>query len=218
MNRAHHPLARHLLVWPLLSVLLSGCLSLPAIEPRTLSFKAGPAGSTFNPASLLETGLVPADKLVSIPEALARAPEGSLLLPCWRTTVTVNFWGPCSHLARKLGPGQMADQPGLTQTAGIRPTDTLLPRYAVIVLDVGIVPAQYFALERAAQQLEGQPYSFSGAPNTSYCTTYQNELQQALKLPDVIPFNPAWNGYLPADALDVPGVKVLWVGVNEASS
>ncbi|AZI42489.1 hypothetical protein EHF33_06775 [Deinococcus psychrotolerans] len=210
--------ARSLLLWPLLSVVLSGCLALPAIEPRTLNFKAGPIGSEIKPATLLETGLVPADKLVSVAEALARAPEGSLLLPCWRTTVATNFWGPCSHLARKLGQGQMADQPGLTQTAGIRPTDTLLPRYAVIVLDVGVTSAQYFALERAAEQLKGQPYSFSGAPNTSYCTTYQNELQQALNQPDVIPFNPAWNGYLPADALDVPGVKVLWVGVNEAST
>ena len=207
--------AARLLVLPLLGLLLSGCLRLPAIEPRTLNFQVAPAGSELRPADLLVSGLVPADKLVSIPEALARAPEGSVLLPCWRTTNLANFWGPCSHLARKLGPGQMADQPGMTQAAGVRSTDVLLVRYAVIVLDVGVRPAQFGALEAEVQRLRGQMYSFSGAPDTSYCSDYQNELQRALGLPDAVPFSPAWHALLPSDALKVPGIKVLWVGVNE---
>ncbi|GAA4017162.1 hypothetical protein GCM10022631_32200 [Deinococcus rubellus] len=209
--------AARLLALPLLGLLLSSCLRLPAILPRTLDFRVAPAGSELRPADLLESGLVPADKLVSIPEALARAPEGSLLLPCWRTTSLTNFWGPCSHLARKLGPGQMADQPGITQVAGTRPTDSLLPRYAVIVLDVGVRPAQFAALETRVQQLKGQMYSLSGAPNASYCSDYQNDLQRTLGLPDAVPFNAAWNALLPSDALKVPGVRVLWVGVNEAA-
>lgn len=210
--------AARLLALPLLCLLLSGCLRLPAIEPRTLSFRAAPAGSELWPADLLVSGLVPEDKLVSIPEALARAPEGSLLLPCWRTTSLANFWGPCSHLARKLGPGQMADQPGITQKAGERSTDALLPRYAVVVLDVGVRPAQFAALETRVRQLRGQMYSFSGAPDSSYCSDYQNDLQRTLGLPDAVPFSAAWNALLPSDVLKVPGVKVLWVGVDEAAS
>jgi len=210
-------LAARLLVLPLLGVLLSGCLRLPAIEPRTLNFQAAPAGSGLQAATLLQSGRVPADKLVSVAEALARAPEGSLLLPCWRTTSLSNFWGPCSHLARKLGPGQMADQPGITKVAGVRSTDSLLVRYAVIVLDVGVRPDQFAALESRVQQLTGQMYSLSGALGASYCSDYQNDLQRSLGLPDAVPFSAAWNALVPADTLQVPGVKVLWVGVNEAA-
>ncbi|AWN23787.1 hypothetical protein DKM44_11585 [Deinococcus irradiatisoli] len=207
-----------LLLLPLLCVLLSGCLRLPAIEPRTLSFRAGPAGSPIVAADLLVSGVVPADKLLSIPEALSRAPEGSLLLVCWKDTALINFWGPCSHVARKMGPGLMADQPGLSQRAGLRSTDVLLRRYAVIVIDTGVRPEQLSALEVKVKQLEGQLYSVSGAPDTSYCSDYQNALQRAVGLPDVIPFSKGWNALLPSDALKVPGARVLWVGVNEAAS
>ncbi|WP_161881123.1 hypothetical protein [Deinococcus alpinitundrae] len=210
-------LASRLLALPLLALLLSGCLRLPAIEPRTLNFRAVPAGSELRAANLLESGQVPEDKLVSVAEALARAPEGSLLLPCWRTTNLANFWGPCSHLARKLGPGQMADQPGITQVAGVRSTDALLPRYAVVVLDVGVRPAQFAALESRVRQLTGQMYSLSGALGASYCSDYQNDLQRSLGLPDAVAFSAAWNALLPSDALKVPGVKVLWVGVNDSA-
>ncbi len=196
---------------------LSGCFRLPVIEARTLNFTAGPADAVIDPASLLQSGVVPEGKLLSLPEALSRAPEGSLLLVCWKDTAVINFWGPCSHVARKLGPGLIADQPGLSQRAGVRSTDALLGRYAVIVLDVGVRPAQFGKLKAAVKQLEGQLYSVSGAPNTSYCSDYQNALQRALELPDVIPFSAAWNGLLPADALQVPGARVLWVGVNQAS-
>ena len=199
----------------LLGLGLSACSSLPESGPRRLDFTAGPAGSNLDPTTLLERGIVPADKLVSVAEALARAPEGSVLLPCWREWSRTSFWGVCSHLARKLEPGQMADQPNLFQRAGVRSTGILLDRYAVIVLDVGVRPAQWAALNAEVERLTGQMYSFSRAPNTSDCSTYQNALQHALNLPDVVPFNAAWNTWLPADALKMPGVKVLWVGVSE---
>ena len=199
----------------LLGLGLSACSSLPESGPRRLDFTAGPAGKAIDPATLLERGIVPTDKLLSVAEALARAPEGSVLLPCWREWSRTSFWGVCSHLARKLGPGQMADQPNLFQRAGVRSTDTLKGRYAVIVLDVGVRPAQLTALKAEVKHLDGQMYSFSRAPDTSDCSTYQNALQHALNLPDVVPFNAAWNTWLPADALKMPGVKVLWVGVNQ---
>ena len=197
----------------LLCVLLCGC-RLNAGGPQMLNFTAGPVGGQIVAATLLAGGVVPADRLLSLPQALARAPQGSLLLMCWRTVRLANSWGVCSHLARKLGPGQVADQPSIFQSAGIRPTSSLLNRYAVIVLDAGVRPEQFAALNTEVQRLNGQMYSLSGAPGSSDCSTYQNELQRALKLPEAVAFNTAWNGYLPADALRVPGVKVLWVGVN----
>jgi hypothetical protein len=200
----------------LISLLLSGC-GLPPAGPLVLAFRPGPAGLAVTPAELLGTGLVPPEKLVNIPEALRLAPEGSVLVACWRDTQLINFWGPCSHVARKLGPGLMADQPGMSRRAGRRSTDELLPRYAVIVLDVGVRPEQLPALEAEIDRLGPQLYSFSGAPGTSYCSDYQNELQQVLHLPDVIAFSPAWNALLPVDALRMPGAKLLYVGINEDS-
>ena len=208
-------LARQLAL-ALTSLLLSGC-ALPPAGPGVLDFRAGPPGLTVSPAELLSTGLVPPEKLLSIAEALRLAPEGSLLIACWRDTQLINFWGPCSHIARKLGPGVMADQPGLSRRAGRRSTDELLMRYAVVVLDVGVRPEQIGALEAEVDRLGPQLYSFSDAPGTSYCSNYQNDLQQALKLPDVIAFDPAWNALLPVDALRMPGAKLLYVGVNEGS-
>ena len=87
----------------------------------------------------------------------------------------------------------------------------------MIVLDVGVRPDQFAALESRVQQLTGQMYSLSGAPGASYCSDYQNDLQRSLGLPDAVPFSAAWNALVPADALQVPGVKVLWVGVNDAA-
>ena len=199
------------------SGLLSGC-RLSVAGPQTLNFRAGPPGTEIVAASLLRRGLVPADKLLSLPEAIARAPQGSLLLMCWRTVGFSNSWGACSHLARKLGPTQIADQPGLLQTAGTRPASTLFDRYAVVVLDAGVRLGQFAALDAEVQRLSGQMYSLSGAPGSSDCSTFQNKLQRALGLPAAVPFNSAWNGYLPADALKVRGVKVLWVGVNQAAT
>lgn len=201
----------------LLAPLLGSCV--PAVGVRDLDFRPGPAGGTIDPATLLSRQRVPADRLLGVEEALNRAPAGSLLLVCWRDTDVRNFWGPCSHVSRKYGPGQVAEQLGMSHPkgAGVYPQTSTANRYAVIVLDVGVRPGQLPAMWAQERRLRGQPYSLTGAPGSYYCSNYQNSLQHAAGLPDAIPFNRKWFGYLPVDALTVPGVKVLWVGINPAS-
>ncbi len=201
----------------LLAPLLASCV--PAVEVRDLDFRPGPAGGSIDPATLLSRQLVPADRLLSMGEAFDRAPAGSLLLVCWRDTDVRNFWGPCSHVSRKYGPGQVAEQLGMSHPngAGLYSQTSTANRYAVIVLDVGVRPEQLPAMWAEERRLQGQRYSLSGAPGTYYCSNYQNALQHAASLPDAIPFNRKWFAYLPVDALTVPGVKVLWVGINPAS-
>lgn len=194
--------------------LLTGC-ALPFPTVTTVHFVAGPSGGEIDPRTLLARQVVPADRLLTMREALDRAPEGALLLTCWKDTDLSNFWGPCSHVARKMGRGQVAEQMNSRAPAGLYPDTRAFERSAVIVLDVGVRPEHLNALEAEVKRRSGERYSFSGSPDTSYCSSYQNELQRAMGLPDVIPLNTGWTGYLPEDALYQPGVRVLWVGLNE---
>lgn len=213
--------------FPVPLLLSAGCVLLGACAPLTpvydLNFRAGPAGESIDPATLLTRQVVPADRLVSLPEAFARAPEGAVILTCWKDTDITNFWGPCSHITRKYktggeGGGQVAETYNFFRPhAGIYPESVEYHYYAVIVLDTGVTPDKLPAMWSAARKLDGQLYNLSGRPDTYYCSTYQNALQHAAGLPDIVPYRPEINLAVPADALQTPGVKVLWVGLNQNS-
>jgi hypothetical protein len=204
------------LILAILAALLSSCASLsPAFR---LDFRPGPAGAEIDPERLLAAQIVPADKLVSMSEAFERAPEGAVILTCWKDTDLSNFWGPCSHITRKYGPGQVTETYNFSRPlAGVYPQQVEYRYYAVIVLDTGVTPGKLPALWAAAHKLGGSLYGLSNRPGTYYCSTYQNALQRAVGLPDAVPYSRDWGVSLPADALKVPGVKVLWVGLNQDS-
>ncbi len=205
------------------ALLLAACGAvLAACAPLTpvydLNFRAGPAGEPIDPATLLTRQIVPADRLVSLPEAFARAPEGAIILTCWKDTDFSNFWGPCSHVTRKYGPGLVAETYNFSRPqAGVYPEWLEYKYYAVVVLDAGVTPELLPAMWAAARKLDGRLYNLSGRPDTYYCSTYQNALQRAVGLPYIVPLNRQWGMAVPADALKAPGVKVLWVGINESS-
>ncbi len=204
----------------LLPLMLSGLLAscAPLTTVYDLNFRAGPAGQEIDAATLLTRQVVPADRLVSLPEAFARAPEGAVILTCWKDTDITNFWGPCSHVTRKYAAGKVAETYNFTRPqAGIYPQQLEYNYYAVIVLDTGVTPDKLPALWAAARKLNGKLYNLSNEPDSYYCSTYQNALQRAVGLPDAVPYRPEISLSLPADALLVPGVKVLWVGLNQDS-
>jgi hypothetical protein len=201
---------------PLVAGLLAACAPLTTVY--TLDFQPGPVGGSIDPVTLLQRQVVPADKLVSIAQAFDRAPEGAVILTCWKDVDITNFWGPCSHITRKYGPGEVAETYNFTRPlAGEYPQSVEYKYYAVIVLDMGVRPEQLPAMWAAAHKLDGSYYNLTGLPDGYYCSTYQNALQHAVGLPDAVPFNAQWNIALPADALKVPGTKVLWVGLNNDS-
>ena len=202
---------------PLLcGVLLSACsLVTPDL---TLDFRPGPAGGDIDPLTLLHRQIVPADRLVTFQEAFDRAPVGSVILTCWKDTDITNFWGPCSHVTRKYSATQVAESYNFSRPlAGVYPAQVENRYYALIVLDTGVKPEMLDALWKAAHTLDGKFYTLGNEADAYYCSTYQNALQRAVGLPDAVPYNPTFNIDLPADALRVPGVKVLWVGINPDS-
>lgn len=194
------------------------CISLCACAPpqgiSTLNFVAGPE---VTPARLLIDQTVPADKLLSVPEAVRRAPDGSVILVC-NAKLGYNLWGICSHISRKFSAGVVSDSPGIFD-GGVqnRPESTLYGRHAVIVLDVGVTPELLPKLRAEALRLRGTPYNIAGMGDTLDCTTYQNELQRAMGLPALAERNPTWHIWLPQDALTGPAMQtgqVLWVGMQ----
>ncbi len=204
----------------LLAVTLSSCV--PG-GVREVQFREGPAGSEVLASRLLTDQVVPRGRLVSVQEAVARAPEGSLLVVCGRQWRLSRPWGLCTHLSRKLAPGLLTEAPGITGGGLLRggvqtvSTSRLEAREVVIVLDVGVRQEQLPALRAEATRLNGTPYRVAGLLDREGgldCSTYQNALQHALGLPAVVPFNGPWNLYLPQDALKMPGARVLWVGVR----
>lgn len=208
---------KRLLLAAALSTTLVSCAA--PLDVRALDFQAAPAGTPLQAAQLLHDQHVSADRLVSIPEAIRRAPDGSLLVVCNDVLNLSNLWGVCSHVSRKLADGVLTDSPNLL-AGGVqnRPANVFDKRYAVIVLDVGVTPELLPRLRAEAERLKGTPYMISGTGSTLDCTTYQNALQSTLGLPDIATRNAFWNLWLPQDALTGPamqaGGKVLWVGVR----
>ncbi|BDP41434.1 hypothetical protein DAETH_14030 [Deinococcus aetherius] len=207
----------------LLPLILGGCT--PPGGVRELNFRAGPAGGEPSAARLLTDQVVPEGRLVSVAEALDWAPEGSLILVCGRRWRPASPWGVCPHVSRKVAPGFLTEAPGLFAGGLLNggpqtvPQTRLASRDAVIVLDVGVRPEQMPALRAEAAWLDGLAYRVGGGDDPDPrdgldCSTYQNALQRAVGLPNAIPKHGAWNLYLPQDALTVPGVRVLWVGVR----
>ncbi|ULH15662.1 hypothetical protein MF271_03205 [Deinococcus sp. KNUC1210] len=201
---------------PLLSALLGAC---SLITPDlTLNFQPGPAGGEIDPTTLLHRQIVPADRLVTWQQAFDRAPVGSVILTCWKDTDVTNFWGPCSHVTRKYSAEQVAETYSFSRPlAGVYPVGVEAHYYALIVLDTGVKPEMLDAMWKAAHRLDGKFYTLANIPDQYYCSTYQNALQQAVGLPDAVPYNSWLNINLPSDALKMPGVKVLWVGINPDS-
>ena len=191
---------------------LSSCLPAPTANVRTLRFVPGPAGAEIDPQTLLTRQIVPRDKLMTIPQAMKAAPIGSLMIVCWKGLES--FWGPCSHITRKYSDTTLTDTVLLGEVTREYPLSHMYPRYAVIVLDTGIKSEMLPQMRTRAELLKGKPYDLSGLPGTYYCSTYQNELEEAMGLPAPIPFNKAWNIYMPAETLFSSGVKALYVGIN----
>jgi len=211
---------RRVLLPLLLTLTLCGCV--PG-GVREVTFREGPAGAEMSAADLLTRGEIPAGQLLSVREAVARAPAGSLILACGARWSLSRPWGLCSHASRKLAPGWLTEAPGVfvggLRGAGVSTVreDRLETRDVVIVLDVGVREEHLPVLRTEAARLRGTPYRVAGLLDKGGgldCSTYQNALQRAMGLPDVVPFDPLLNLYLPQDALKVPGVRVLWVGVT----
>lgn len=211
MRRARPVLPRLLLLAPLLA--LTACL--PTLGVRRLDLRPDPGLSRTNAATLLLTQRVAAAQYTSVPDALRRAPPGSLIVACWRDTGVSNFWGPCSHVTRKLTDSTLADT-WPARGANEYPISLLYARYAVIVLDGGVRREQLPLLREALARVQGHPYDLSNHDQTYYCSTLQNYLNRALGQPDVVPLNPVFNMYVPAEALLQPSAQVLWVGVAGA--
>lgn len=205
---------RHALLVSALAAALSACA--PPQGVRTLHFQPAAPGTPLTPERLLLDQRVPEDQLLSIPEALRRAPDGSVIVVCNDALTLTNFWGVCSHVSRKLAPGLLTDSPGfLDGGVQTRPERVLYGRAAVIVLDVGVREDQLPALRAEAQRLNGTPYRL-GTDGGLDCTTYQNALQRHLGLPDIAARNPSWFVWLPQDTLTGPAVRrVLWVGMRD---
>lgn len=199
----------------LLIMSLSSCLPQPTAGVRALHFKKVAAGGEIDPKTLLTLQEIPEDKYLTIPEAMQKAPIGSLMVVCWYDNESP--WGPCSHITRKYSDTTLIDVVSFREVIREYPLDHMNPRYAVIVLDTGVTPEKLPLMFNKAKEYWGKVYDVSGFPGTYYCSTLQNGLERAMGLPDAMPFNKEWNVYLPADSLFLPQVKVRYVGVNEGS-
>lgn len=185
---------------------------LPAPSPRSLDLTAVPAQSAWAPGDLLERGEVPEHLVRPLTEVLELAPLGSVIIACQHKK---NWWGLCTHATRKVTPLLLSEETGALGTgARERPLESLLDRDVIFVLDVGVGEAQLAALTSHVERLRGTPYELNGQGDAFDCSTYQNALQRALGLPDVVPFNAGWNAHLPGGALSVPTNRLIWVGVR----
>jgi hypothetical protein len=199
-------------------VLLSACAPIATDGIVSLNFQPGPVDAAeIDPRDLLREQRVPTNRLLSISEAIKRAPDGSPILTCHRHARFANFWGPCSHIARKLSGSRIAETvsplPGENRV-GIYPAKRLEKYYAVLVLDAGQNPDDLAAFEAETARLAGSPYALNGEPGTYYCSTFQNRLEEAAGRPALVPEHSVLGVALPADVLLQPHVKVLYVGLN----
>ncbi|PNY80420.1 hypothetical protein [Deinococcus koreensis] len=197
----------------LLGLSLCACTPAALPGPRHLNLQALPDQRPWQPADLLERGEVPRSLLRPLPEALELAPLGSVIVACQQPSAV---WGLCTHVTRKVGPALLSEETGaLGIGARLRPLTSLLDRDVIFVLDVGVREGQLAALDAQVERLRGAPYLLNGEDRAYDCATYQNALQRALGLPDVVPRNTRWNAHLPGGALGVPTNRVVWVGVRK---
>lgn len=190
--------------------MLTACM--PATGPRSLNLQPVPETATWTPAALIERGEVPQALLRSLPDAIEQAPVGSIIIGCQRSGA---MWGLCTHMTRKIAPGQLTEEPGpFQQGAGFRPASVLMGREVIIVLDVGVRDEHLPKLRAAADTLKGKPYFIGGQYYGYDCVTYQNALQRAVGLPEIATKHPRWNAFLPIGAVTIPSNRVLMVGMK----
>lgn len=193
---------------------LSSCMfTTPTQGVRNVHFQVSDEIQDIRPDQLLTQQKVPRTRWMSIPEALKRAPNGSLILACSDKTIFYKPWGPCSHITRKWDENTLAEAREFFMHNGFHPLQRLYDYHAVVVLDDGTTPEQLRSMGYRIRQLENTSYDFTGLPDTYYCSTYQNELARYVGMPEPIPFNAGWNAYVPADVLSNPRIRVLYVGV-----
>ncbi|HWG84569.1 MAG TPA: hypothetical protein VNT60_03710 [Deinococcales bacterium] len=207
------------LVIVLFLALLSACAPIATQGVTTLDFQ--PAAEDEAPiaaGTLLPTQRVPRNRLMSIAAAFEKAPNGSPILACYRKARVDNFWGPCSHITRKLSADRIIDTVGdtpLEAKVGIFPAKRLERYYyAIIVLDAGQRGDDLPVLEREAERLRGSPFGLGSQPGYYYCTSLQNDLERAAGRGDLVGRHPIFGLAMPADVLLQPRVKVLYVGVD----
>lgn len=168
--------------------------------------------ANWTPNTLLRRGEVPRELLRSLPDAIAQAPVGSIIIGCQRGGA---MWGLCTHMTRKISAELLTEEPGIFQKgAGYRPVSVLLKRDVIIVLDVGVRDEHLPKLRAAAERMKGTPYMISGKGVWYDCVTYQNALQSAVGLPEVADVHPGWNARLPIWAVNRPTNRVLMVGMK----
>ncbi|WP_034342665.1 hypothetical protein [Deinococcus misasensis] len=194
---------------------LSSCVFLvPTQGVRDVHFQVNDTLQDVLPDHLLTTQQVPRTKWMSIPEALKKAPNGSLILACSDKTIFYKPWGPCSHITRKWDDKNLIEAREFFMKNGFHPLSRLYDYHAVVILDDGTTPEQLRTMGFRVRQLQDTYYDFTGFPDTYYCSTYQNELARYAGMPEPIPFSKYWNAYVPADVLLNPAVKVRYVGVQ----
>ena len=193
---------------------LTSCMfTTPTQGVRNVHFQVSDEIQDILPDQLLTQQKVPRTRWMSIPEALKKAPNGSLILACSDRTIFYKPWGPCSHITRKWDDNTLAEAREFFMPNGFHPLQRLYDYHAVVVLDDGTTPEQLKSMGYRIRQLQNTYYDFTGFPDTYYCSTYQNELARYVGMPEPIPFNAGWNAYVPADVLSNPRIKVLYVGV-----
>ncbi|WP_188999710.1 hypothetical protein [Deinococcus roseus] len=190
-------------------------LTTPTQGVRNVHFRVSDDLKELVPAQLLSDQRVPRAQWMGIPEALRKAPNGSLILACSDKTVFYKPWGPCSHITRKWDDNTLAEAREFFMKNGFHPLQRLYDYHAVVILSDGTTPEQLEQMGYRIRQLQDTEYDFTGMPDTYYCSTYQNELARYAGMPDPIPFNAGWNAYVPADVLSNSRIKVLYVGVQD---
>ena len=194
-----------------LPVLLSGCLPAP-VGPDLGRLSAVP-DAAWQPADLIDRSLLPQSRVLPLPEAIRRAPVGSVIVACQHAGAV---WGACTHLTRKVSADNLSEETGVIGTgARLRPVSSLLERDLILVIDAGVRETHLRALNAEIRRLSGAPYQLNGQLNAFDCSTYQNALQRAAGLPDAVPLDPRWGAFLPLGALNVPGHSLLWAGISD---
>ncbi|PTA69568.1 hypothetical protein C8263_00620 [Deinococcus arcticus] len=190
--------------------LLSACL--PATTgPRMDDLHAVPEAQ-WQPLALLTHSALPAGRVLPLAEAARRAPVGSLIVGCQRVRAV---YGECTHITRKVSEAALSEETGPIGTgARLRPLDSLQSRDLIVVLDSGVRPQHWAAMNAEVARLQGAPYLLGGQLNAFDCATYQNALQRAMGLPEAVPYDPQWRAYLPLGALSAPTNTLLWAGVG----